>query len=627
MTGEELALLGRTAAHLRPAQVAHRARLRAQRAALQRWPATGRLLVTSRPPARIRAAAVPTARSGATAEHARTGWPADYAPLDATALSVTVPRHWPSLAELRAGQIRLLGMTQPLGDWQQADAPQLWRFHLHYWDWAWGLAAEPDRVAARQVFARLWRSWRLACTFGRGDAWLPYPAALRAWSWCGLYRHLVAGTDLDAEFRRELAAHAGFLRLHLESDVGGNHLIKDLKALVGLGVFLGDEPLLRRALRLLIAQLAVQVLPDGGHYERAPAYHCQVLADLIDVAGLLRGRPGDGPGADRGDRPDAPLARRGAGPGRRGAAAQRRLPGAGRTGRRAAGAAARPALPLLRLAEPGWSGPRRAAGICSPTSARPARDELPAHAHADTLGCVRARGRHAAADRHRHLHLRGRAGPPTASGRPRRTTPPRWTAVTPPRCGARSGPAAGPGYWPCRPVPRAAGVTVEAAHDGYRHLAGRPCHRRRWTLTDGGLQVDDWVTGAGRHEVAVRWHLPPATDIRLADGGAIGQHSGREVRGDRGRDSPVTSSESNRPRSPPASCGPRRRRSLPAGSAPACRCGSAPAGAGLLTTSLADGRQREDHRAAGQGRPGRGARRAAPGPRSRPRCWSARSRR
>jgi len=27
-----------------------------------------------------------------------------------------------------------------------------------------------------------------------------------------------------------------------------------------------------------------QVLADGGHYERAPAYHCQVLADLDDVA-------------------------------------------------------------------------------------------------------------------------------------------------------------------------------------------------------------------------------------------------------------------------------------------------------------------------------------------------------
>ena len=45
--------------------------------------------------------------------------------------------------------------------------------------------------------------------------------------------------------------------------------------------------MLGRALRHLSDQLAIQVLPDGGHYERAPAYHCQVLADLIDMADLL----------------------------------------------------------------------------------------------------------------------------------------------------------------------------------------------------------------------------------------------------------------------------------------------------------------------------------------------------
>src|SRR6202042_2660845 len=54
------------------------------------------------------------------------------------------------------------------------------------------------------------------------------------------------------------------------------------------GLFLGDERLLTRALERFTAQLAVQVLPDGGHYERAPAYHCQVLADLVDVAELVR---------------------------------------------------------------------------------------------------------------------------------------------------------------------------------------------------------------------------------------------------------------------------------------------------------------------------------------------------
>src|ERR1019366_1005312 len=267
-TGSDLALLARTAVHLQPGQMAHRVRLRAQRTALRRWPDAGRRL-----------------RSGPDPAAAR-GWPEKFAPVDAKA---GLP--WPDLAELAAGRITLLGLTRDLGnppDWQQADAPLLWRFHLHYWDWAWGLAGEEEWVAARAMFARLWRSWQEASAFGRGDAWLPYPAALRAWSWCGLYGELVAGTEVDETFVAELAAHTGFLRRHLESDVGGNHLIKGLKALIGLAVFFGDDQLLGQALRRLARQLPVQVLSDGGHFERAPAYHCQVLADRIDITELLR---------------------------------------------------------------------------------------------------------------------------------------------------------------------------------------------------------------------------------------------------------------------------------------------------------------------------------------------------
>src|SRR5258708_5991342 len=262
MNRGELALLGRTAVYLQPAQVGQRARLRAQRAALGRWPQLGQRLLADPSPAA-----------------GRGGWPTRFTPLDAL-----TPQLCPTLDEFGAGRIRLLRMARDLGDpadWQQADAPQLWRFHLHYWDWAWGLAADADRRAARAVFARLWQSWQESCVFGRGDAWLPYPAALRAWSWCGLYRPLVAGGDLEPGFLRAIAAHAGFLRRHLESDVGGNHLIKDLKALAGLGVFLGDDRLLAQALQRLAGQLAAQVLPAGGHYERAPAYHRPVLRGPI----------------------------------------------------------------------------------------------------------------------------------------------------------------------------------------------------------------------------------------------------------------------------------------------------------------------------------------------------------
>ena len=39
-----------------------------------------------------------------------------------------------------------------------------------------------------------------------------------------------------------------------------------------------------RARQLLAPELAVQVLPDGFHFERSPSYHCQVTADLLEVA-------------------------------------------------------------------------------------------------------------------------------------------------------------------------------------------------------------------------------------------------------------------------------------------------------------------------------------------------------
>ncbi len=500
ITAEELALLGRTAVHLRPSQVAHRARLRTQQAALRRWPQLGQRLLTSAGPV------------------AAGGWPTSFTPLDAIA-----PQRWPSLTQLASGRITLLGVVRDMGkpaQWQHLDAPKLWRFHLHYWDWAWGLAADTDRGAARRMFTLLWQSWQASCVFGRGDAWLPYPTALRAWSWCGLHRDLVAGSDLEPEFIRALVAHAGFIRRHLESDLGGNHLIKDLKALVGLGVFLGDERLLTQALRRLTNQLAIQVLPDGGHYERAPAYHCQVLADLIDVADLL---------GTVGRRPDPRLLLA--------IAQMRRWLGAVLTPNRAvpllndgypvpdATVAAlqpdpAPDAPLVTLLDSGLI--RAAVGgwhLIADVGA-PCPDELPGHAHADTLSCLlHVDGTRLLVDTATSTYAPGQVRSYERSTAAHNTaevdgadSTEVWGAFRAGRRARVHDSAASGG---------AKRVSAEAAHDGYRRLPGRPVHRRRWTLTGAGLQVDDEVTGGRRHEVVVRWHLAPGAAVELQANGAL----------------------------------------------------------------------------------------------------------
>src|SRR5207244_169283 len=100
----------------------------------------------------------------------------------------------------------------------------------------------------------------------------------------------VFGNQIEAAFRHELLASAyaqlRFLSRNLEHDVRGNHLIANLRALVcGAIFFEGDEPRRWRgvALWLLEIEIGEQVLPDGGHFERNPAYHLLVLRDLGDI--------------------------------------------------------------------------------------------------------------------------------------------------------------------------------------------------------------------------------------------------------------------------------------------------------------------------------------------------------
>lgn len=487
------ATLIRTVGQLRPQQIAHRLRLRSQAAVLRRWPEPAQRLLKG-------------PQLGAA-----TGWPADFVPVDAR-----TPECWPSHDALRCGQIELLGVTHPLGappDWDQRDAPQLWRYHLHYWDWAWGLAGYPDAAAARELLTGLWRSWSDAARYGAGDAWAPYVVSVRAWALCGLYGRLVAGSDVEEPWIRSLSAHAGFLRRHLELDVGGNHLVKNLKAVIGLGVFFGHHPLLRSAVRRLTSQIEIQIPPDGGHFERAPAYHCQVLADLLDIRGLLRAaRLSYPPEIDDAVRrmrgflaavltPDGtvPLLNDGY------PVARQLL---------SVLDAAAPHRPVASLPEAGLVRAERGGWWLLADVGDPCPDELPAHAHADTLGCLlwldgnpllvdtatstyesgptRAYQRSTAA--HNTVEIDGRDSTEV------------WGAF---RAGRRA---------------RVHAVAVRgdderidigAEHDGYRFLPGNPRHRRTWTLTPSELRVTDLISGRGVHEVVVRWHLAPGSTVDL----------------------------------------------------------------------------------------------------------------
>jgi len=431
------------------------------------------------------------------------GWPPAFAPLDGR-----WHEGYPSAAANAAGRFRFLADERDVGShWAPPEAPRLWLFHLHYFEWAWSFAADPDREWAGEAFSRLWGSWTQATRFGRGDAWSPYVVSLRAWALCGVHPCLASRSAVGADIVAHLRLSAAFLRRSIELDVGGNHLVKNLKALVGLGVFLGDERLVRRASSRLAGQLPVQVLPDGGHYERSPSYHCQVLGDLIDVEGLLRAAgaaPVDGLGET--------------------VEAMRRWLGAmllpdgevplfndctlvGRERLALLSPAPRPSLRLVVLQPSGYvvmrPGPRlHLVADIGP----PCPPELPAHAHADCLSFEMAvdgertivdsgTSTYAFGPRRRHERSTKAHNTVEVDGADQSEV---WGTF---RVGSRA-----------RPTLHGAvddGETIEvtASHDGYRRLPGRPVHSRTWTAMADQLEILDRVDGAGTHRVAAHLHL------------------------------------------------------------------------------------------------------------------------
>lgn len=60
-------------------------------------------------------------------------------------------------------------------------------------------------------------------------------------------------------------------------------------------------------------------------------------------------------------------------------------------------------------------------------------------------------------------------------------------------------------------------LVLTAEHDGYRHLAGSPVHRRTWRLSDSELRVCDEARGHGRHRLVSRVFLSPEVPPEQAD--------------------------------------------------------------------------------------------------------------
>lgn len=205
-------------------------------------------------------------------------------------------------------RFRYLNVERQFGgriDWSPPGAELLWTYHLHYADWARSLALafkQTRNTKYYRAFRWLCEDWMANNLPGRSVGWWPFPVAVRLVNWSLAAAAFVGPMEGDTPFQtalqQSLRGQAWFMIHSLETDVGGNHLIKDLTGLIVAGTFLGGATSAKwteRIARRLQQELGKQILDDGGHYEQSPYYHAMVLEDLEAVATLPHFRENSSP--------------------------------------------------------------------------------------------------------------------------------------------------------------------------------------------------------------------------------------------------------------------------------------------------------------------------------------------
>lgn len=446
----------------------------------------------------------------------------------------------PDPDRLADGFLHLLNESVEIGrgepDWRLGARRQdrLWTVTLHYHEWIEALARTETAEAAALVRYYL-SDWIRRCGLERPGAaalaWNAYAMATRLGCWIRTFSSQLVepGSKLEGAFLRSLWEQAAYLHDHVELDLMGNHVMRDAVGLAWAGRFFsGPRPRvwLRRAAALTIEQIEEQILADGGHFERSPKYHVDVMEDLLALSFLL-----DDPEAEVKARraweemarylawmrhPDGDLALFNDGS-LVGTGAARELLALGeRIGVEVDAAPRRGGRHFAATGMTVWHGTPWSlffdAGPVGP-------DEQPGHAHADTLSIecsFKGRrlfvdpGTFSYDDDENRRYDRSTAAHNTVEVDGTDSSE-MWRIF---RVGRRA-----------RPLPAeleivAGGMKATAAHDGYDHLPGGPRHHRDVEVRDGGrLVVVDRVLGSGAHRLRGGFLVEPSWHVEAAGGG------------------------------------------------------------------------------------------------------------
>ncbi len=438
---------------------------------------------------------------------------------------------WRACALKGNGEFTFLNETHTVldeADWNRTDVPKLWHYNLHYFDWINARDARAD-TAAEWI-----ERWIAENPAPRGNGWEPYPLSLRIVNWIKwLVRRPAIDHSLASTICGSLELQSHVLAQRLETDLLGNHLFENAKALIFAGCFFEGvqaDTWFARGANVLRKELHEQILPDGGYFELSPMYHSIVLEDILDLLSLQQAYPGrrfaeHGMGSQRlkpiarsmlcwlsdMTHPDGQIAL--FNDAAMGIAAD--LAMLKRYAERLGVPVPLPSRTdgIRMMGASGFIRVNRGAGSAILDVGKIGPDHVAGHGHADTLTfewsladqrVIVDSGTSLYGESPERLRQRGTAAHNTVvvDGKDSSEV---WRGFRVAR----------------RAYPRDVAVDVSmepwmvsAAHDGYRRLSGRVIHRRRWEFGSNSLLVADRLEG--KHEIArARFHFHPRIEVAM----------------------------------------------------------------------------------------------------------------
>jgi len=169
-------------------------------------------------------------------------------------------------------------------DWQCPHKGRLWRYNLHYFQYLQDINKIPV-----QKNLQLIHDWINHNPPGTQDAWDPFPISLRVVNWLKFLNEHDISRHVFQIIYKSIFQQVQWLEKSLEFHLLGNHLFKNIKALIFAGLsFEGPDARrwLNRGITLLEEELREQILSDGGHFERSPMYHSMILEDCLDLMNI-----------------------------------------------------------------------------------------------------------------------------------------------------------------------------------------------------------------------------------------------------------------------------------------------------------------------------------------------------